>query len=523
MDLNYLKEQAIQYALLCKKWKKSLTTALAWAEKDLLWDHINGLERRKKEAEKKIEELMLAKQARLEDLKRQQDEISVNSTSEIASHIEFLKHEKVQIDELVSWTAVLVENLPDFHKSFQENIDKINSFITWLNDLNREIRKDADSYVQDYKREIKREVEQKKEELNSDLKAYYEEQKKTIEDNLNNEVNWWHKKQYFWKEWAETYDNMKKKWLIIGYTIIILLSLAIVFIDYFLIKKDVGDTFGLGRTSKWISNIIFGYIVPWIFSFWILLYWIVEKKVIESKFWKVFANFVIYTSSAVLLVLPAFIGLATSNWTFWRYDILFWWEWMKILWRFFVYFMLLPICIYLIGKFVTWEYMHIYISNIVYWIKWFFKKLFYPFGKLFWLFEKKMLINVSWFGIKFRWKPMNELEEKTEHLNVLYNNVNKIDNQVRDIKSKCNEIVRWLKWSNKVFNQRVKNLNDNLSKAYKELNRELEELERINNQYINQIDSQIEDLAEWLGIDEENLSNEREAIRQWILEVYKDD
>lgn len=519
MDLNNLKEQAIQYALLCKKWKKSHTAALAWAEKDLLWDRINGLERRKIEAERKIEELVLAKQEKLKDLKRQQDEISINSTSEIASHIEFLKHEKVQIDELVSWTAALVENLPDFHKSFQENIDKINGFITWLNELNREIRKDADSYVQDYKREIKKEIEQKKEELNSDLKAYYDEQKKAIEDNLNNEVNWWHKKQYFWKEWAESYDAMKKKWLFIWYTIIILLSIAIVLIDYAIIRMDISKALWSWRMSTWMENLISNIIVPWIFSFWILVYWIVEKKIIESKFWKVFANFVIYVSSAVLLVLPPFVWIMSSWWTYEFNET----EWIKILWRFFIYFMLLPICIYLIGKFVTWEYMHIYISNIVYWIKWFFKKLFYPFGKLFWRFEKKMLINVSWFGIKFRWKPMNELDEKTEHLNVLYNNVNKIDNQVRDIKSKCNEIVRWLKWSNKVFNQRVKNLNDNLSKAYKELNRELEELERINNQYINQIDSQIEDLAEWLGIDEENLSNEREAIRQWILEVYKAD
>ena len=115
---------------------------------------------------------------------------------------------------------------------------------------------------------------------------------------------------------------------------------------------------------------------------------------------------------------------------------------------------------------------------------------------------------------------MNELEEKTEHLNVLYNNVNKIDNQVRDIKWKCNEIIKWLKWSNKVFNERVKNLNDNLSKAYKELNRELEELERINQRSIYQIDQQIDELAEWLWIDEYNLASERETIREWILEVY---
>ena len=118
---------------------------------------------------------------------------------------------------------------------------------------------------------------------------------------------------------------------------------------------------------------------------------------------------------------------------------------------------------------------------------------------------------------------LDELEEKTEHLNVLYNNVNKIDDQVRDIKWKCNEIIKGLKWSNKVFNERVKNLNDNLSKAYKELNRELEELERINQKSIYQIDQQINELSEWLWIDEYNLTSEREAIRAWILEVYKDE
>mgnify|MGYP002854001181 CR=1 FL=1 len=520
MDLTKLKEQAKQYALVSKKWRKTLQTVLAWAEKDLIWDDINGYEQRRKEAERKIEELIQNKQAKLENLKKQQDEISTNSTSEIASHIEFLKHEKAQIDELVSWTAALVENLPTFHKSFQENISKINDFITWLNNLNREIRKDADAYVQDYKRDIKKEIEEKKEELNSDLKEYYEEQKKAIKYNLGNEVNWWHKKHYFWKEWAESYDVMKKKWLFIWYTIIILLSVAIVLIDYLLIKWDVTEAYwGGGRLATWDKKLISQIIIPWIFSFWILVYWIVEKKIIESKFWKIFANFIIYTSSAILLVLPPLMWSLYSWWTYDFNEV----EGMKILWRFFVYFMLLPICVYLVGKFVTWEYMHIYISNIVYWVKWFFKKLFYPFGKLFGLFEKKMLINVSWFGIKFRWKPTNELEEKTEHLNVLYNNVNRIDDQVRDIRSKCNEIVRWLKWSNKVFNERVKNLDDNLSKAYKELNRELEELERINQKSIYQIDQQINELQDWLWIDEYNLLSEREAIREWILEVYNNE
>lgn len=522
MDLTKLKEQAKRYATSNKTWRKSLQTILSWAEKDLLWDEIMEYEKRKNEAERKIEELIWEKQEKLTKFKEQQDAININLTSKIAAHIDFLEKEKAQIDELTSWTSALVENLPDFHKSFQENIDKINDFIGWLNELNREIRKDADSCVQEYKKEIKKEIDQKKWELNTKLIEYYEDQKKAIENNLNNEENWWHLKQYLWKEWGEASDNMKKKWLFVGYTIIILLSIFIVFIDYFLIQKDVVDTFWLNRSSNWISKIIFNYIIPGIFSFWILMFWIVERKMVESKFWKFFDNFLIYTSSAVLLVLPAVIGLATSNWTFTRNDILFWWEWMKILWRFFIYFMLLPLCIYLIGKFITWEYMHVYISTIIYWIKWVFKKLFYPFGKLFGLFERKMLVNVSWFWIKFRWRPMNELEEKTEHLNVLYNNVNKIDKQVRDIKTKCNIINKWLKWSNKVFNERVNNLNDNLKKTYREVNREIEELERIKKQSIAQIDSQINQLAEWLWMDEENLSEAREAIKDWILEVYNE-
>ena len=324
---------------------------------------------------------------------------------------------------------------------------------------------------------------------------------------------------YLWKEWSEINDKMSKKWLFTGYTIIIFLSILIVVIDYLLIKNDVSTAYWWNsRLATRDTIIISQYIIPWIFSFWILVYWIVEKKILETKFRKIFANFIIYWSSFVLLILPPLIWILFSWWTYEFNQE----EGMKILWRFFVYFMLLPICVYLVGKFVTREYMHIYLSNIVYRIKWFFKKLLYPFGKLFWLFERKMLVNVSWFWIKFKWKPMNELEEKTEHLNVLFNNINSIDEQVRDIKAKCNEIIKWLKWSNKVFNERVKNLNNNFSYTYKELNRELSELDRIHRQEIRQIDQQIDNLSEWLWLDEENLSNAREAIRDWVLEAYNE-
>ena len=519
MDLTKLKEHAKKYAIANKSWKKSIETILTTAEKELLWEDIKEYEKRRVEAEREIEKLNQEKQLKVQNLKKQQEAISVNSTSEISSHIEFLKREKAQIDEMVSWTAALAENIPNFHRLFQENIDKINRFISWLNELNRNIRNDADSCVQNYKREIKNEIEQKKASLNTKLKEYYEEQKQAIKKNLDNESSWKHKKMYLWKEWSEINDKMSKKWLFTGYTIIIFLSILIVVIDYLLIKNDVSTAYWWNsRLATRDTIIISQYIIPWIFSFWILVYWIVEKKILETKFRKIFANFIIYWSSFVLLILPPLIWILFSWWTYEFNQE----EGMKILWRFFVYFMLLPICVYLVGKFVTREYMHIYLSNIVYRIKWFFKKLLYPFGKLFWLFERKMLVNVSWFWIKFKWKPMNELEEKTEHLNVLFNNINSIDEQVRDIKAKCNEIIKWLKWSNKVFNERVKNLNNNLSYTYKELNRELSELDRIHRQEIRQIDQQIDNLSEWLWLDEENLSNAREAIRDWVLEAYNE-
>ena len=52
MDLTKLKEQAKQYALMNKKWRKSIQTVLTWAEKDLIWDDIREYEQRTELAKK---------------------------------------------------------------------------------------------------------------------------------------------------------------------------------------------------------------------------------------------------------------------------------------------------------------------------------------------------------------------------------------------------------------------------------------------------------------------------------------
>ena len=515
-----IKELAKKYANANKWWKKSTQSMISSAEKDLLDKDIQEYNIKKEHAEQEIKRLYKEKEKIAEELKMESDKIKSTYLNNIHEQIKYIGDQKVNITTLISWSSTLIETIPQLQVLLQDNMWKINSYISDLNKISTNIWKDAWDCISKFKHDLEESVNKEKKQLSSELRGYYEQQKEKVKSDLEKSKKN-PKIEYFWEESMKTYDEMKQWWLFSKYTLIITFSILIMLFDYLLISSDVGKAWWVWLFSDWQTTLMYKYILPFLFSAWIILTESITQKVLKSKTIKILITITLIIFSLILLLWPTLLkymtGSLTINWLKWEIFVIWW--------RFLIYFILIPIDILLITKYVSWDYLKIYLWNIHYGFKTMIKSLLSP---ITWLFKvikksvspinKRVFVNLSWFWLNFSWLPKNDLEKTVEHMHLLSWNVNSIYEKICNIRTHCKNVVKWLNWSLKVFDKLTKNLQNNFYTINNSMKKDLEDIETLENNKMENIQNIINWIAEELWKDEIDLRNARTKITEWVLE-----
>lgn len=512
MPFDNIKELARQYALAHKTKKSWVESMIAAAEKELLTDDINDYKTQKIAAEQEIKSRYNKKDALFWNFQIDTDKVKDLYLNDIKEQVDFVSKEKVNFQTLVSWSASLQEQLPHFQEIVADNIDKINSFASNLNNLQADIQKDATKYVSDFKQEIKDWLKEEKKTLSDELRAYYEEKKEKIDLKLNENK----KEKFFWKEWFETFKEMEREWIFVKYFLIIIICLVAAFLDFALIRNDLWDAWWAnGLLASWFDKLVYSRILPLMFSLWFIFVETINYKVIKSKFVNTSITIVIALFSLFLLVFPPFMMR-------WNGATMSTWEYLKAGARFLVYFLLVPASILLIYKYVHRNYLKIYLSNIIRW----FCILFSP---IIWIInlirrivqpvENRVYINLAKFKIKFTWAPRNELEEKLQLANVFFNNMNLLESQITQIKNYTQSVVNQFEWGNQVFDKRIENLREGFSVINQKLNEQIQEINDTKNREQQNIQNIINWIMDELWQTEDDIKQARLLIKEWVLEA----
>ncbi len=524
MIYENIKELAKSYAEHHKWWKKSIESIISIVEKELLDKDIQEYNIKKEHAEQEIKKLYRKQEEIADNLKSETDRIKSVYMNNIHEQIKYISDQKANTMSLITWTSTLVETIPQLQVLLQDNMWKINTYISDLNKISTNIGKDAWDCISKFKNDLSKSVEKEKKQLSTELRAYYEQQKENIEKELKEKATLQPRAAYFWEDSMKTFNEMKQQWIFTKITLIILFSILIVFFDYLLISSDVWKA----GWWYWIladrqTVLMFKYILPFLFSAWIILTESITQKVLTSKVIKWIITSVLFLFSLILLVWPTLIKLSTGSLTAsWLR-----WEIFVVWWRFLIYFILIPVVIILIYKYISREHLKIYLWNIYYGLKTLIKTLFSPITRLFRLIkkllspiDKRVFVSLSWFWLRFSWMPKNDLEKSIEHVHLLSWNVNSIYEKICDIKTHCKNIVKGLNWTITVFDKMTSNLQKNLHVFNNAMKRDLNDAEIIENNKIDNIQNVINWISVELWKDEEDLKNARSKIKEWILEYY---
>jgi len=504
--INYIK----------KNKKTSLDLVIKDAESELIdWD-IEEYNSKKKNAEKEILDLYKEIDWINNDFKVELKKIQGIYIGDAKDQIDFIRKEKNNYQSIVSSSSSVFENMEHFQEMIKDYLQKIQIFSSGLNKLSSQINTEISDSVKSFKSYMRDFTSEEKSKLTIQLRDYYETKKE--------DLNVYFEKQKktnigFSEHDLALHEDMKKTWLYTKFHILFFLCLIIALIDYWIIFIDVREFNNISEfTSTGIDLLMANFVFPLLFSFWVILVEFLNIKVIKkhSKWWSNLFHTMIFIMIFAVVIIPM-IGIDFSDKD----------QFVKFWARLLIFFMLIPLLVFLMDKYITWDYLKMYVHYVFRWIGELFSKLFSPITwlihiikSIFLPIERRITINLSGIWIKYQWTAIHELEEKLHIAKILYKNIDSINDKIYAIKNYSQSIVKQFLGWNKVFDTRIQLLQKSILIISNQLNSEIKQLEIQSYNQKKAIEESIHSISTELGKDEDRLKRARMDLKNWIMEAF---
>lgn len=429
--------------------------------------------------------------------------------------IEFVRKEKTNYQTIVSSSSSVFENMEHFQDMMKDYLKKIQDFSSNLNQLSSQINTEISDTVKNFKKSIKDVVGQEKSRLTAELRDYYDVKKNDIFNKLTSQQQ---NNNHYDIHDTKLHNEMEEKWLYTKFHILVFLFLIIAFIDYWIIFIDIREFNDIGILSNQIDLIMSNFVYPFLFSFWVILVEFLNIKVIKKH--SRLMSYVLHTLTFILII--AIVIVPTIG-----VSLLEKWESVKFSARLLIFFMLIPLLVFLMNQYITWDYLKMYVYYISSLVNKLFKKIISPIiwivdiiKSIFAPIEKRLTINLSQIAIQYQWHAAHELEDKLHIAKTLYKNIDSISNKVHEIKNYSQSIIRQFDGWNKVFDKRIWLLQESISVISQQLNEEIKQLDLQARNQKEAIENSINIIWAELGKDEERLKKARMDLKEWVMEAF---
>lgn len=496
--------------------KASLDAIIKDAETTLIdWD-IEEYNSKKKQAEKEISNLYKEIEAINNNFKTELEKIQSVYVGDAKDQIEFIRKEKTNYQNIVSSSSSVFENMEHFQDMIKDYLQKIQNFSSNLNKLSSQINTEITDSVKNFKKRVNDIVADEKSLLTTQLRDYYENKKTELDNYLEKKRE---KFNHYSDHDIELHKEMEQKGLYTKFHILILLCFIIAFIDYWIIFIDVREFSNISAfTSSWLELVMANFVFPLLFSFGVILVEFLNVKVVKNH--SKWASHSLHALTIILILAVVIIPMTGIDFS--QKD-----QFVKFWARLLIFFMLIPLLVFLMDKYITWDYLKMYVYYVSSWISRFFAKLFSPViwvinivKLLFAPIEKKLTVNLSKISIQYQGKAAHELEEKLHIAKILYKNIDSINDKIHEVRNYSQSIVKQFHGWNKVFESRIQLLQKSIATISQQLNSEIKQLEVQMRSQKDSIENSIGLISSELGKDEERLKKARIELKSWIVEAF---